>query len=72
MPKKTPTIDAALRKAVKASGLTHYALSKSSGVAACVIDRFMAPADDPTHRDIRLETAAKIASALGLSLVRVE
>jgi hypothetical protein len=28
----------------------------------------MHPADDPRHRDIRLETAAKIAAVLGIIL----
>lgn len=68
MPKKPPMIDAALRKAVKDDGRTHYALGKAAGVAPCVLDRFMLPADDPRHRDIRLETAARIAAALGLVL----
>jgi hypothetical protein len=46
--------------------MTHYALGKAAGVAPCTIDRFMHPADDPRHRDIRLETAARIAAVLGL------
>ena len=71
MPKKPPMIDASLRKAIKASGLTHYAIGQAAGVAPCVIDRLMHPADDPRHRDIRLETAGKLAAALGLVLVAV-
>lgn len=61
-------IDVALRQAITASGLTHYAIGKSAGVAPSQIDRFMMPADDPRHRDLRLETAAKIAAVLGLFL----
>lgn len=68
MKKPTP-IDAALRKAVKASGRTHYDIGKAAGVAPSVLDRFMMPADDPRHRDIRLGTAARIAAVLGLGLV---
>lgn len=72
MPKKPPMIDASLRKAIKASGLTHYALGKAAAVAPCVLDRFMLPADDPRHRKgMTLETAARIAAALGLVLVAV-
>lgn len=69
MPKKPQMIDAALRRAVKADGRTHYAIGQAAGVAPSTIDRFMHPADDPRHRDIRLETAAKLAAALGLILV---
>jgi plasmid maintenance system antidote protein VapI len=71
MAKKPIPLDAALRKAIKASGLTHYALAKEANVQATTIDRFMHPADDPRHRDIRLETAAKIAAVLGLGLVKM-
>jgi len=72
MAKKPQPLDAALRKAIKASGLTHYAIGQAAGVAPSVLDRFMLPADDPRHRDIRLGTASKIASALGLGIVTVE
>lgn len=68
MTRKPPTIDAGLRRAIKASGLTHYALAKMTGVQASQIDRFMLPADDPRHRDLRLATAARIAAMLGLVL----
>ena len=61
-------IDAALAKAIRQSGLTHYALGKAAGVAPSVIDRFMLPADDPRHRGITLATAARIAAAMGLEL----
>ena len=72
-PKKPMPIDAALRKAIKASGSTHYIIGKVAGVAPSVIDRFMAPADDKLrHRDIRLATAAKLATALGLELVAID
>lgn len=61
-------LDVALRQAIKASGLTHYALAKAAGVQASQIDRFMMPADDPRHRDLRLNTSAEIAAVLGLRL----
>jgi len=65
-PKPPMTFDAQFRNCIKRSKMTHYALGKAAGVAPCVIDRFMHPADDPRHRDIRLETAARIAAVLGL------
>lgn len=68
MAKKPACIEAALRKAIKGSGLTHYAIGKAADVAPSVIDRFMMPADDPRHRDLRLATAARIAATLGLVL----
>jgi hypothetical protein len=68
MTRKPQTIDATLRKAIKASGLTHYAIGQTAGVAPSQIDRFMLPADDPRHRDLRLATAARIAATLGLVL----
>lgn len=68
MTRKPPPIDTTLRKAIKASGLTHYAIGQAAGVAPSQIDRFMMPDDDPRHRDLRLATAARIAAALGLVL----
>jgi hypothetical protein len=68
MPRKTRNIEAALVQAIKASGLTHYALGKASGISASVLDRFMLPEEDPRHRGINLATAAKIAEALRLEL----
>jgi hypothetical protein len=62
------SIDATLRQFIKRSRMTHYAIGKAAGVQASQIDRFMMPADDPRHRDLRLATAAKIAAALGLVL----
>jgi plasmid maintenance system antidote protein VapI len=53
-----------LRKVIIDSGLTHYAIGKLSGVDTAVIDRFVSG-----ERDIRLETAGRIAEALGCKLV---
>lgn len=72
MSKKPVLIDAALRTAIRKSGLTHYALAKAAGVQASQLDRFMMPADDPRHRDLRLETAARVAAHLGLCLIEAE
>ena len=55
-----------LREIIDSRGLTAYALGQSSGVDPTVIGRFLAD-----ERDIRLGTADKLASALGLRLVEV-
>jgi hypothetical protein len=67
MNRKPQTIDATLRRAIKASGKTHYAIAQAAGVAPSQIDRFMLPAN-AGRRDLRLATAAKIAAALGFVL----
>jgi ribosome-binding protein aMBF1 (putative translation factor) len=54
-----------LRDAIRASGLTHYALAQRAGMTPTVIDKFMA------GKDVRLETADRLAHALRLQL-RVE
>lgn len=55
-----------LREIIDSRGLTAYALGQSSGVDPTVIGRFLAD-----QRDIRLDTADKLATALGLRLVEV-
>ena len=55
-----------LREIIDSRGLTAYALGQCSGVDPTVIGRFLAD-----QRDIRLETADKIAAALGLRLVEI-
>ena len=52
-----------LRAAIEARGLTNYAIGHLAGVDPGVVSRFMAD-----QRDIRLETADRIAGALGLRL----
>ena len=66
--KKPQPLDAALKAAIRRSGRTYYELGQAAGVQASVILRFMT--DDPQARggDIRLSTAARIATALGLEL----
>jgi hypothetical protein len=65
---KLQPIDVGLRQGIRRSRLSHYALAKMASVQASQIDRFMMPADDPRHRDLRLATAGKIAAALNLIL----
>lgn len=66
--RKSLPIDAALKTAIRKSGRSYYELGKAAGVAPSVILRFMS--DDPQARggDMRLSTAARIASELGLRL----
>ena len=58
------TIDATLLSAIKKSGLTHYSLGQLAGVAPAQIDRFVSG----VRSNIRLATAAKLCTALGLEL----
>ncbi len=52
-----------LRRAIEESPETYYRIAKESGVNWSVIDRFV-----HEERDIRLDTAAKLASYLRLHL----
>jgi transcriptional regulator with XRE-family HTH domain len=63
MAKQPKPIDVTLKAAIKASGLTHYALAKVTGITAGQLDRFMSG-----ERDLRLASAAAVAAALGLEL----
>ena len=56
-------INEQLRKAIEKRDESYYALAKRAGVDAVVISRFVCG-----ERDLRLETAAKLAAALGLEL----
>jgi plasmid maintenance system antidote protein VapI len=52
-----------LRRAIRDSGLTHYRIGKGAGVKPEIVARFVRG-----ERDVRAETFAKIAAALGLEL----
>ena len=54
-----------LRQAIIDSSLTHYSIGKATGISPGVIDRFVSG-----ERDLRLDTASKIAEVLGYSLKR--
>jgi transcriptional regulator with XRE-family HTH domain len=60
---KRESLPEKLRTAIRKSGKTVYRVAKESGVSHPVILRFMTG-----ERDIRLETAEKLAAALGLHL----
>lgn len=53
----------AIKDAVRRSGESHYSIGKRAGVDPTIIDRFMAGERLP-----RVDTAGKIAAALGLEL----
>ena len=57
------TLVESLRLAIVRSGLTHYRLAKEAGITPPTLDRFVSG-----ERDLRLETASKIAAVLGLVL----
>ena len=61
--RKPARIDDQLRAAIKASGLTHYAIAKLAECSPSQIDRFQS-----RERDLKLSTAANLAAALGLTL----
>ncbi|HXY35034.1 MAG TPA: hypothetical protein VEI07_12460 [Planctomycetaceae bacterium] len=52
-----------LRAAIAGSGMTHYRVGKLAGIRPDILDRFAS-----RERDMRLETAAKVARVLGLEL----
>jgi hypothetical protein len=53
-----------LRRAIRDSGKTHYRVGKDAGVKPDIVARFARG-----ERDVRAETFARIAAALGLTLV---
>jgi plasmid maintenance system antidote protein VapI len=60
--KRRPLQDV-LKEGIHRSGKTLYRLARESGVSQPIIYRFVSG-----ERDIRLETADKLAAALGLKL----
>jgi hypothetical protein len=60
---KSTNISDQLRHAILHSGLTHYRIALDAGIATPMLDRFVSG-----ERDLRLESAAKIARVLKLEL----
>jgi ribosome-binding protein aMBF1 (putative translation factor) len=58
------TLADTLRQAILKSGRSAYSLQQETGVDASVITRFL-----HGERDLRLETAGKLADAVGAKLV---
>jgi hypothetical protein len=58
-----PTVCDQLREAIQASGKTHYRIGKDARVKPEIVARFAR-----RERDVRAETFAKMAAALGLEL----
>jgi len=56
-------ISGPLKLAIKQSGLTHYRIAKDAEITPEQLDRFMSG-----ERDLRLSSADKVASCLGLGL----
>lgn len=59
----TTRLSTSLKLAIEKSGHSLYALSQASGVSQSVLNRFTSG-----ERDITLETASRIAAALGAEL----
>ena len=64
-PQQAQPLTAEIRSAIADSGHGPYALAKLSGVDEAAIRRFVS-----RERSLSLESADRIASALGLQLVR--
>jgi transcriptional regulator with XRE-family HTH domain len=62
-PKYATTVCDQLRQAILASGKTHYRIGKDAGCKPEIVGRFARG-----ERDVRAETFAKIAAALGMEL----
>ena len=67
MPRKRQTIVDQLRSAIAESELSQNALSELVGISHTQLSRFMRG-----ERDLRLETAAKLATALNLELRSIQ
>ena len=59
------TLSEDLREAIVTSGKSHYRLAQEAGITPGVISRFVSG-----ERDLRLETASKLAELLGIRLTK--
>lgn len=60
------SITHALKQAIVKSGQTHYRLAQQAGIRPQMIDYFMRG-----ERSLKLETADKLASVLGLQMTEL-
>ncbi len=63
-PMASESLSAALKEAIRQSTKTPYQIAREAGVSQIIISRFLSG-----ERDIRMATADKIATVLGLTLV---
>jgi hypothetical protein len=59
-------LESVLRKAIRDSGLTHYAIAKAAEFSPVVLDRFVG------GKTITLATASKIVGVLGYGLMKLD
>ena len=67
---RTGGLGDALKRAITKSGLTHYAIGKLAACNPTQLDRFMS--GERKKQGLGLETAGRIAAALGLQLVTIK
>lgn len=60
-----PKLVTALRAAIVGSGLSHYRIAKDAGITADIVSRFVTG-----ERQLKIESAGRIAEVLGLELVQ--
>ena len=60
-----PKMVSALRAAIVDSGLSHYRIAKDAGITADIVSRFVTG-----ERQLKIESAGRIAEVLGLELVQ--
>ncbi len=60
---KPRNIEEQLRQAILGAGVSRYAMAKKTGVSEGILSRFVRG-----ERTLRLDTAARLAAALGLRL----
>lgn len=60
-----PKLVTALRAAIVDSGLSHYRIAKDAGITADIVSRFVTG-----ERQLKIESAGRIAEVLGLELVQ--
>jgi ribosome-binding protein aMBF1 (putative translation factor) len=63
LPAAPNSLSEALRKAIRSSGKSVYQLAKAADVSQIVVSRFLSG-----QRDIRMETADRLAGVLGLKV----
>ena len=68
MAREIDDIEAQLKEAILSSDLSRYRLAKLTGVSEGQLSRFVMDKADPRHRTLTMESAARLARVLGLTL----